>query len=165
MTEPEPNPAEELLEWHRQAQEEMARKFMTAVQVAMMAEEVPQDLQARVLERLIGGAPGFDVRPSITCPRCGKSSPEANDIREGYCGNCHDWTSPPNRVIHLADKPLPEPILQAFIALVRAAGDVIRVPENILTDPGRYDDQTETQLAAAMDARSTEQGDKNRGCP
>jgi hypothetical protein len=32
--------------------------------------------------------------PSITCPRCGMSSPNPNDIREGYCGNCHDWTTP-----------------------------------------------------------------------
>jgi hypothetical protein len=29
---------------------------------------------------------------SITCPRCGMTSYNANDIREGYCGNCHDWT-------------------------------------------------------------------------
>jgi hypothetical protein len=30
--------------------------------------------------------------PSITCPRCGWTSHNANDIREGYCGHCHDWT-------------------------------------------------------------------------
>jgi ribosomal protein S27AE len=29
---------------------------------------------------------------SITCPKCGMTSYNANDIREGYCGNCHDWT-------------------------------------------------------------------------
>jgi ribosomal protein L37E len=29
---------------------------------------------------------------SITCPRCGRTSYNPNDIREGYCGNCHDWT-------------------------------------------------------------------------
>lgn len=28
----------------------------------------------------------------FTCPRCGASSAHPRDIREGYCGNCHDWT-------------------------------------------------------------------------
>jgi len=32
--------------------------------------------------------------PSITCPKCGRTSWNPNDIREGYCGNCHDWTTP-----------------------------------------------------------------------
>ena len=32
--------------------------------------------------------------PSITCPKCGMTSYNPNDIREGYCGNCHDWTTP-----------------------------------------------------------------------
>lgn len=31
---------------------------------------------------------------AITCPRCGATSHNANDVREGYCGRCHDWTSP-----------------------------------------------------------------------
>jgi len=31
--------------------------------------------------------------PSISCPRCGMTSCNPNDIREGYCGNCHDWTT------------------------------------------------------------------------
>lgn len=29
---------------------------------------------------------------SYTCPRCGMTSHNPNDEREGYCGNCHDWT-------------------------------------------------------------------------
>lgn len=29
----------------------------------------------------------------ITCPRCHMTSYHPNDVREGYCGNCHDWTS------------------------------------------------------------------------
>ena len=33
--------------------------------------------------------------PSITCPICDRTSYNPNDIREGYCGNCHVWTSPP----------------------------------------------------------------------
>ena len=32
-------------------------------------------------------------RPSITCPRCGMTSYHPIDVREGYCGNCHDWTT------------------------------------------------------------------------
>lgn len=31
---------------------------------------------------------------SITCPRCGKTSYHPKDIEQGYCGNCHDFTSP-----------------------------------------------------------------------
>lgn len=31
--------------------------------------------------------------PSITCPRCGTTSYNRNDIREGYCGRCYDWTT------------------------------------------------------------------------
>ena len=30
--------------------------------------------------------------PHITCPRCGKTSWNQNDLREGYCDHCHDWT-------------------------------------------------------------------------
>ena len=38
---------------------------------------------------------GVSLPPaSFTCPRCGMTSYNPNDIREGYCGNCHDWTSP-----------------------------------------------------------------------
>ena len=29
---------------------------------------------------------------SITCPRCKRTSYNPNDVREGYCGNCHDYT-------------------------------------------------------------------------
>lgn len=32
---------------------------------------------------------------SITCPVCHRTSYNPNDVREGYCGACHDWTSPP----------------------------------------------------------------------
>jgi ribosomal protein S27AE len=28
----------------------------------------------------------------FTCPRCGMTSHNPTDKREGYCGNCHDWT-------------------------------------------------------------------------
>ena len=34
----------------------------------------------------------IDEVESFTCPRCGMTSYNPNDVREGYCGNCHDWT-------------------------------------------------------------------------
>lgn len=40
------------------------------------------------------GAGGMTDQPSITCPKCQRTSCNPNDIREGYCGNCHDWTGP-----------------------------------------------------------------------
>lgn len=30
----------------------------------------------------------------ITCPRCGRTSYHPEDIKEGYCGACEDWTTP-----------------------------------------------------------------------
>jgi protein-arginine kinase activator protein McsA len=30
---------------------------------------------------------------SITCPECGMTSYNPNDVAEGYCGNCHAFTS------------------------------------------------------------------------
>ena len=33
----------------------------------------------------------FSAPPSIVCPRCRRRSFNANDIRERYCGACHDW--------------------------------------------------------------------------
>jgi ribosomal protein L37E len=30
---------------------------------------------------------------SITCPVCGMTSYNVNDIREGYCGHCNAWTT------------------------------------------------------------------------
>jgi len=30
--------------------------------------------------------------PGFTCPRCGHISHSSDDVFEGYCGNCHDWT-------------------------------------------------------------------------
>lgn len=32
---------------------------------------------------------------SITCPRCGAKSYHPEDVRQGYCGRCHWWTSDP----------------------------------------------------------------------
>lgn len=39
-----------------------------------------------------GQCPGCDAYQSFTCPRCRRTSYNPNDVREGYCGACHDWT-------------------------------------------------------------------------
>jgi ribosomal protein L37E len=43
---------------------------------------------------------------SITCPRCGMTSYHPRDVEEGYCGNCHWWTSDP--MLRNILKPLEE---------------------------------------------------------
>lgn len=32
------------------------------------------------------------ARVSFTCPKCGSTSYHPQDVLEGYCGSCHDWT-------------------------------------------------------------------------
>lgn len=32
---------------------------------------------------------------SITCPKCQQTSWHPEDVWQGYCGACHDFTSPP----------------------------------------------------------------------
>lgn len=32
---------------------------------------------------------------SFTCPNCGATSYNPNDVAESYCGKCHDWTAQP----------------------------------------------------------------------
>lgn len=39
---------------------------------------------------------------SITCPQCGAQSFNGNDILEGYCGKCHDWT---RDSVHVTSRP------------------------------------------------------------
>jgi protein-arginine kinase activator protein McsA len=34
---------------------------------------------------------GPTMTPSFTCPSCGRVSYNLNDIRERYCGACHQW--------------------------------------------------------------------------
>jgi hypothetical protein len=55
------------------------------------------------------------VEPSITCPQCLMTSYNPTDIREGYCGNCHDWTTdrpvnplpPPSPSLDISDRWYP----------------------------------------------------------
>ena len=35
---------------------------------------------------------------SFTCPECGATSHHPMDVRDGYCGRCHDWTGARSRV-------------------------------------------------------------------
>ena len=58
----------------------------------------PEQLAREQLGRVLGTlrrAYGDATAPTITCPRCAMVSPDPDDIAAGYCGNCHDWTSPP----------------------------------------------------------------------
>lgn len=32
--------------------------------------------------------------PSITCPKCQRTSFNPDDVREGYCDACHEYTTP-----------------------------------------------------------------------
>lgn len=41
------------------------------------------------------GDPPLDV---FACPKCGRTSANPDDAREGYCGACHDWTGQPRAV-------------------------------------------------------------------
>jgi hypothetical protein len=50
--------------------------------------------------------------PSITCPQCHRTSYHPRDIEEGYCGNCHAFTSPAadqqhTEVLHIAEGDTP----------------------------------------------------------
>ena len=40
---------------------------------------------------------------SFSCPRCGRTSHNPNDAREGYCGACHAWTAPRVTAVAPAD--------------------------------------------------------------
>jgi hypothetical protein len=47
--------------------------------------------------------------PSITCPVCGMTSYNPNDVREGYCGNCHAWTGPNPPATGTSTRPYEQP--------------------------------------------------------
>ena len=48
--------------------------------------------------------------PSFLCPRCHLTSYNENDVREGYCGNCRDWTRVPagGNAVPARDQAAPE---------------------------------------------------------
>lgn len=43
-----------------------------------------------------GGVRAGENAPSITCPQCRKTSYHPKDIEHGYCGYCHEYTTPRN---------------------------------------------------------------------
>lgn len=61
-----------------------------------------EDITAEEFDRLMAAGEPVEVvvdspvvlMPSIMCPVCSHTSHNSNDVREGYCGNCHDWTTP-----------------------------------------------------------------------
>lgn len=57
-------------------------------------KECPDCGRHRAAAMVLGFACEHERCPlvSFTCPRCGLTSHNLNDIVEGYCGNCHDWT-------------------------------------------------------------------------
>lgn len=70
---------------------------------------------------------------SITCPKCGFTSFNPNDVRERYCGNCHDWISDNPTTVRLGIR-----LDELLAANEVRAGDVhvIISPDSILDAMG-----------------------------
>jgi hypothetical protein len=88
---------------------------------------------------------------SIACPRCNRTSHHPTDVREGYCGFCHDWTAgeppatPPtcmecgkamllDSAFRLAHEDGETPAMAALLDVVLAqfaAGDVTVDPDEL----------------------------------
>lgn len=53
--------------------------------------------RSRLIQRCVewAMAPEPEQPTSITCPKCGRTSHHPEDVRWGYCGACHWWTSDP----------------------------------------------------------------------
>ena len=91
------------------------------------------------------GAAAGAVRESFVCPRCGRESWHPHDVREGYCGWCHDWTS--NRGRYLPDgapAPLQLDLATLVLRLRHLAGEFSQGAlsgrgEELLTYVLRYD--------------------------
>lgn len=46
-----------------------------------------------------------ESQPSITCPRCARTSYHPEDVAQGYCGACCWWTSDPQLAPHGPPEP------------------------------------------------------------
>ena len=66
--------------------------FIWHIELDGTAEYRPQHRLCFLIP-IIGPMVGAEV-DSITCPVCSATSYNPNDVREGYCGRCHDWTTP-----------------------------------------------------------------------
>lgn len=84
--------------------DERELEMMSAALAALAKLDFPVD----IVELLVRGnprcgiAPGalmaainaaITIRPSFTCPKCEMTSYNPNDIAQGYCGNCHEFTA------------------------------------------------------------------------
>jgi len=74
---------------------------------------------------------------SITCPYCGKTSHHPQDVENGYCGNCHDFTTDVNK----ARQPPMWELVHLVTGVLRpllTAEDLPKVlPDEVLTRPLR----------------------------
>lgn len=68
--------------------------YVTLLGLALGAAVIASHLSARKHARRAARLSAA-IGARITCPKCGMTSYNPNDIRTGYCGNCHEWTSPP----------------------------------------------------------------------
>lgn len=50
--------------------------------------------RARGFTTLTGQCDDCRSGRNFKCPRCGAVSWNSNDVREGYCGRCHEFTGP-----------------------------------------------------------------------
>jgi hypothetical protein len=57
-------------------------------------DQLTDEMLQRFVERArLAQATVNRMTNGFTCPVCGMTSHNPNDIREGYCGNCHTWTA------------------------------------------------------------------------
>lgn len=79
------------------------KKMLLAADASAILDD---DVDAEALGRMLHAIVNPPIRPgppyvhtltgpsSITCPVCGMTSYNETDAEEGFCGNCHDWTTP-----------------------------------------------------------------------
>ncbi len=75
---------------HRDRQQRAHNRRMKELQRnhdALMAQIPNMDLQTLVIL-----SKQADLVPKRRCPRCGLVTWNSTDIKEGYCGECRDWT-------------------------------------------------------------------------
>ena len=70
--------------------------------------------------------------PSITCPKCLMTSHNPNDVREQFCGNCHEWISDNPTTVRLGTRL--DQYLAAAQASADADGKAVPVPGMISAD-------------------------------
>lgn len=78
-------------------QRRLALGFPDYVVAVQLAQDTADGVAT--LRRLAGGGQttieALKEPLSITCPNCGRASYHPEDVRQGFCGHCKQWTSPP----------------------------------------------------------------------